>query len=67
MESVRILVPRELVKEFHDHPEPPGKSLVTLINGMHTDVYTSDDGYLFTLTNDYKLIDYLCDYIRSNN
>lgn len=41
------------------HPEYYGESIIELANGMVTDVYTDQNGFLFTETNDEKLIDYL--------
>lgn len=48
-----------LVKRYFPHPEFYGEVLVELLNGMVTDVYTDQDGSLFTETNNDKLIDYL--------
>ena len=59
MDSIKITVPRVLVKEHGMHPEPYGESVVDLVNGMYTDVYTNDAGKLFTMTNDTDLINYL--------
>jgi len=59
MDSRKVIVPRKLVMETHPHPEPYGEAIVILENGMWTDVYTDDDGNLFTITNDDELIEYL--------
>lgn len=59
MDSIKINVPRNLVKEFHDHPEEYGDFIVTLINGMTTDVYVDESNELYTITNDEELIKYL--------
>jgi len=57
--SNKHFVPRQLIKHHYPHPEFYGESIVELTNGMTTDVYTDDDGTLFTLTNDEDLIQYL--------
>ncbi|HEY8395589.1 MAG TPA: hypothetical protein VIK96_02300 [Bacilli bacterium] len=59
MKSKKVIVPRKLVVETEPHPEPYGEAIVVLENGMWTDVYTDDDGNLFTITNDEELIAYL--------
>lgn len=59
MSSKKVLVPKKLIVERHPHPEPYGEAIVVLKNGMHTDIYTDDDGSLFTITNDDELIEYL--------
>jgi len=59
MKSIEIIVPKMLIKHHLHHPENYGESLVELLNGMVTDVYTNDKGYLFTITNNLKLIEYL--------
>jgi hypothetical protein len=60
MKSIEVIVPRRLILEFYPHPEFYGDFVVTLVNGMYTDVYYRDEGELITLTNDIELIDYLC-------
>lgn len=59
MKSIEIIVPRTLVKKHYPHPEFYGESIVELKNGMDTDIYTNDDGYLFTITSEEDLIKYL--------
>lgn len=59
MNSIQIKVPRNLIKEFHQHPEPYGDFVVTLINEMYTDVYYKESGDFITITNDEDLILYL--------
>lgn len=59
MKSIEIIVPRGLVAAYHEHPEEYGEAIVELINGMYTDVYTNEDGDLYTITNDQTLICYL--------
>jgi len=59
MKSIEVIVPRELVKKHYPHPEFYGESIVELKNGMDTDIYTNEDGYLFTITNEDELIEYL--------
>ena len=73
MKPMDIIVPRMLVKYHLPHPEYYGESVVELLNGMITDVYTSEDHMLMTHTNDRKLIKYLSecehqepDYTLSN-
>jgi len=59
MKSIEVIVPRVLVKKHYPHPEFYGESIVELKNGMDTDIYTDEDGYLFTITNEEELIEYL--------
>jgi len=61
MKSIEVIVPRMLVRKHYPHPElePYGESIVELINGMVTDVFTDEDGHLFTITNEKELIKYL--------
>ena len=59
MKSIEVVVPRMLIKHHLPHPETYGESLVELLNGMITDVYTNDNGDLFTMTNNTSLIEYL--------
>lgn len=59
MKSIEVIVPRALVKKHYPHPEFYGESIVELKNGMDTDIYTNDDGYLFTITSEEDLIKYL--------
>ena len=59
MKSIEVIVPRMLIKNHLPHPEDYGESLVELLNGMVTDVYTNYNGDLFTMTNDRELIKYL--------
>ena len=59
MKSIEVIVPRALVKKHYPHPEFYGESIVELKNGMDTDVYTDEDGYLFTITSEEELIRYL--------
>lgn len=48
-----------LIKHHLPHPELYGESLVELLNGMVTDVFTAENGDLITETNNLKLIEYL--------
>lgn len=48
-----------LIKHHQPHPEAYGESLVVLLNGMVTDVYTDENNHLVTETNNIKLIKYL--------
>ncbi len=59
MKSRKMIVPRMLIKHHSLHPETYGESVVCLINNMTTDVYTSENGDLFTMTNHTGLIKYL--------
>lgn len=59
MKTRTIHVPRSLIKYHMPHPEVYGESIVVLENEMTTDVYTFDDGKLYTETNNNALISYL--------
>ena len=59
MKTRVIHVPRSLVKYHMPHPEAYGESIVVLENDMTTDVYTFDDGKLYTETNNKGLINFL--------
>ena len=59
MKTRNMMVPRCIVKQYLLHPEFYGESIVELNNGMVTDVYTDSKGFLFTITNDQDLIEYL--------
>ncbi len=59
MKCIKMIVPRVLIKHHLPHPELYGESLVELLNGMVTDVFTVENGDLITETNNLKLIDYL--------
>jgi len=67
MSSKKVIVPKKLVIERLPHPEPYGEAIVILENGMYTDVYTADDGSLFTITNDEALIEYLESHKEKTN
>ena len=68
MKSIEVIVPRLLVKKHYPHPEFYGESIVQLKKGMVTDIYTNEDGYLFTITNDENLIEYLQEnYVDDKN
>lgn len=62
----RVYVPRMLIQDFVPHPEPYGEAIVVLLNGMFTDVYTDDNGDLFTVTNDEELITYLLQHTNKD-
>lgn len=66
MKTEPIIVPRLLIRSHDGHPEPYGESIVELVNGMLTDVYTNESGELFTMTNDSKLIRYLKDHFSDD-
>ena len=59
MKTRNMMVPRSIIKQYLLHPEVYGESIVELDNGMVTDVYTDSKGFLFTITNDQDLIEYL--------
>jgi len=59
MDSIKLIVPRNIVLRHGQHPELYGESIAELENGMVTDVYTDENGLLFTITNDNDLIEYL--------
>ena len=59
MKTLCILVPRMCVAYHLPHPEPYGESVVVLVNGMWTDVYTNKNNQLYTPTNNTALIRYL--------
>jgi hypothetical protein len=59
MKSIEVIVPRNLILEFYPHPEFCGDFVVTLVNGMYTDVYYRDEAEFITITNDEELIEYL--------
>lgn len=61
-DTIKIYIPKDLIKNEHKHPEPYGEKIVVLQNGMWTDIYSDDNGNYYTLTNDEKLIA----YIKSN-
>ncbi|MCU0105673.1 hypothetical protein N7603_08380 [Acholeplasma vituli] len=58
MNSIEIIVPRNLIKKFYPHPEPYGDGyyVVDLVNGMYTDVFYKEERDFVTITNDKKLI-----------
>lgn len=56
--SIQIYIPKHLIESFHPHPEPYGEKMVSLKNGMFTDVYEDQNG-LYSITNDKDLIDYI--------
>lgn len=58
-DTIKLYIPKELVKSKHKHPESYGDKIVVLQNDMWTDVYTDDDGNYYTLTNDDELIAYV--------
>ena len=59
MKTRNMIVPSNVIKRHLIHPEPYGESIVELQNGLVTDVYTDEDGTLFTNTNNKALIHYL--------
>ena len=67
MKTRKVIVPRRFVRQHYPHPEEYGESFVELSNGMVTDVYTDDDGFLYTLTNDHQLINFLKNQIITDD
>lgn len=62
IKAIEIIVPRNLIKGFYQHPEPSygdGYFIVVLINDMYTDVYYREEGDFGTITNDKELVSYL--------
>ena len=62
MKSVETIVPKELIKQYYQHPQDYGDFIVELINGMYTDVYIKEDGGLITITNEVELIKFIRQY-----
>lgn len=58
-ESIHLRIPKVLVKSYEPHPEEHGDKLVELYNGMITDVYTDENGILYSITNNNLLIQYV--------
>lgn len=59
MKSIKISVPKALIKSFHPHPDHDEPYyVVTLLNGMYTDVWQEENTYI-TMTNDEELISFL--------
>ena len=58
-DTIKLYIPKELVKSEHKHPELYGEKIVVLQNGMWTDIYSDDDGNYYTLTNNDELISYI--------
>ncbi|MFA6661814.1 MAG: hypothetical protein WCS56_02120 [Bacilli bacterium] len=61
MRTRKVIVPKVLVKGHFPHPEDWGESMVVFLNGMYTDVFTDEKGFLFTMTNDEDLTNYIED------
>jgi hypothetical protein len=61
-DTIKLYIPMELIKSEDEHPEEYGCKIVTLQNGMWTDVYQDDDGLYYSLTNDDRLIAYVRSY-----
>lgn len=57
--SIKLYIPKELIKSIDEHPEPYGDKIAILQNDMWTDVYQDDDGRYFSWTNDEELIKYV--------
>ena len=65
-ETIKLYIPKELVKEEDEHPEFYGEGIVVLQNGMWTDVYSDENGNYYSYTNDDKLIAFVQSYERKN-
>jgi len=59
MKSIEVKVPRNIVDKIYPHPELHGDFIVSLKNGMITDVFYDEDGCYKTITNEKNLIEYL--------
>lgn len=59
MKSRTVKIPKHLIVEELEHPEPYGDIIVVLANGMWTDAYIDDNQEMYTITNDRALINYL--------
>lgn len=57
--TIKLFIPKELIKEKEEHPEEYGELVVILKNNMWTDVYTDEAGLFYSLTNDEDLIEYV--------
>lgn len=65
MDTKKIVIPKFMLKEADGHPDEYGEFVVTLANGMYTDIYideTNDE--IYTYTNDEALIKYIEDTKR---
>ncbi len=67
MDTIKLIIPRVLVERHYPHPEEYGESIIKLVNGMTTDVYTDENGKLFSITNDQELIDYINNEKKEEN
>ncbi len=59
MKSIEVKVPRNIVDKIYPHPELHGDFVVSLVNGMITDVFYDEDGCYMTITDEKDLIEYL--------
>jgi hypothetical protein len=58
--TYKLYIPKSIIVEYEEHPEPYGEYIVILENKMWTDAYTDQEtGELYTITNDYRLIKYI--------
>lgn len=55
---VKLYIPVSVIESYDEHPEPYGDRMVTLINGMYTDVFEDEAG-IYTMTNDLDLVEYI--------
>lgn len=61
MNSVKIRVPRNLIKRLYSHAEQKyeGYFFADLVNGVHLELFYVEEGDFATITSDTDLIDYL--------
>jgi len=59
VKSMEVKVPRNLVDQVYPHPELHGDFVVSLKNGMITDVFYDENGCYYTITSETDLIAYL--------
>jgi hypothetical protein len=63
-DTIKLFIPKELIKKVQKHPEEYGDKIVILNNDMWTDVYEDDDGKYYSWTNDEELIAYVNSYLQ---
>lgn len=58
--SITLRIPEVLVREYFEHPEGwKDHHMVTFDHDLYTDVYRSEDGKLYTITNVLVLVKYI--------
>ena len=58
-EGRHLRIPDAIIEEYLPHPEAYGEALVSLDNGMVTNIYKDDAGAVYSITNDRDLIGYV--------